>query len=128
MTRPPRPARSTIASVVLAATLALVAVPLAAVRADSAVAQVRATPAPTDGPTGGTSLEQAAEKAGETGRTVALSLLGLAFAIAAVILVFKRDFKEAASIFGVGILGVVLATPAGLNALNDLVTALFGGR
>jgi hypothetical protein len=128
MPRPTRFVRGTTTALLLAAALALAAGPVGPVAGGSAVAQVRATPAPTDNQAGGTSLEQAAEKAGDTGRTVALSLLGLALAIAAVILVFKRDFKEAAAIFGVGILGVVLATPAGLNVLNDLVTALFGQR
>ncbi|MEA2228669.1 MAG: hypothetical protein QOF04_2299 [Solirubrobacteraceae bacterium] len=128
MPRLTRLARGASTSLLLTAALILAGVPVASVRGGSAVAQVRATPAPTDSQAGGTSLEQAAEKAGDTGRTVALSLLGLALAIAAVILVFKRDFKEAAAIFGVGILGVVLATPAGLNVLNDLVAALFGQR
>jgi hypothetical protein len=126
MSRPKLPVRGVIARVLLSATFVLTAGAAIPVLTVPAVAQVRATPAP-GGQGGQTSLEQAAEKAGETGRTVALSLLGLALAIAAVILVFKRDFKEAAAIFGVGILGVLLATPAGLNALNDLVAALFGG-
>ena len=54
--------------------------------------------------------------------------LGVALAVGAVILLFKRDFKEAAAVFAVGLLAVVLATPAGLTALNDLVTALFGSQ
>jgi hypothetical protein len=108
--------------------LALAAVPAALLVPSPAVAQVQATPAPGSGAGGDTSLAQAARKAGDTGRTVAISLLGLAFAIAAVILAFKRDFKEAATIFGVGLLGVLLATPAGLNMLNDLVSSLFGTR
>src|SRR4051812_4000201 len=128
MRRPIPSARSLTATLILAATLALGPGALGQLLAPSAVAQVRATPAPSGGQGGGTSLEQAAEKAGDTGRTVAISLLGLAFAIAAVILVFKRDFKEAAAIFGVGLLGVLLATPAGLNMLNDLVSSLFGTR
>jgi hypothetical protein len=115
-------------TVVLVAALALAAVTVVPGVVAPASAQVQATPAPGGQGGGGTSLEQAADRAGDTGRTVALSLLGLALAIAAVILVFKRDFKEAAAIFGVGLLGVLLATPAGLNALNDLVTALFGQR
>ena len=124
--RPRSRQRPALATVLLLVGCLTVSAGSLATRAEPALAQVRATPAPSGG--GGTSLEQAAEKAGDTGRAVALSLLGLAFAIAAVILVFKRDFKEAAAIFGVGLLGVLLATPAGLNALNDLVSALFGGR
>ena len=126
MQRPLRAARHAAALAILAATLALVAAPAALVA--PAAAQVQATPAPAGGQGGGTSLEQAAQRAGDTGRKVALSLVGLALAIAAVILVFRRDFKEAAAVFGVGLLAVLLATPAGLNSLNDLVATLFGQR
>ena len=126
MTRP-RTSRP-LAVLLIAGALAFVAAPAALLVPSSAAAQVQATPAPGSGAGGDTSLAQAARKAGDTGRTVAISLLGLAFAIAAVILVFKRDFKEAAAIFGVGLLGVLLATPAGLNMLNDLVGSLFGAR
>jgi hypothetical protein len=122
----PRLGRSATATLLVGAVLAAGVAPVAPLRPASADAQVQATPRPGSGSGGGTSLEQAAQKAGDTGRTVAISLLGLAFAIAAVILVFKRDFKEAAAIFGVGLLGVLLATPAGLNMLNDLVATLFG--
>src|SRR4051812_48869609 len=117
-----------VAVLVVAAALAVTGAPAALLLPSTAAAQVQATPAPGTGTGGDTSLAEAARKAGDTGRTVAISLLGLAFAIAAVILVFKRDFKEAAAIFGVGLLGVLLATPAGLNMLNDLVASLFGTR
>jgi len=72
------------------------------------------------------SLEAAAAKAGETGRAVAMSLIGLAFAVAATVLAFRRDFKEAAGVFAVGIVSVLLATPAGVSLLRDTVGALFG--
>jgi hypothetical protein len=75
---------------------------------------------------GGGSLESAASKAGETGRKVAMSLLALGLAIAAIVLAFKRDFREAAGVFAVGIVAVMLATPAGLNLLQDTVGSLFG--
>src|ERR1700679_607735 len=75
---------------------------------------------------GGSSLESAAAKAGSTGRAVAMSLIGLAFAVAATVLAFRRDFKEAAGVFAVGIVSVLLATPAGVNLLRDTVTSLFG--
>jgi hypothetical protein len=75
--------------------------------------------------TGG-SLEAAASRAGSTGRAVAMSLLGLALAIAATVLAFRRDFREAAGVFAVGIVSVLLATPAGLHVLKDTVAALFG--
>jgi hypothetical protein len=74
----------------------------------------------------GTSLEAAASKAGNTARTVAMSLIGLALAIASIVLAFRRDFKEAAGVFAVGIVAVLLATPAGLSLLRDTVTSLFG--
>ena len=74
----------------------------------------------------GSSLESAAAKAGQTGRAVAMSLIGLAFAVAATVLAFRRDFKEATGVFAVGIVSVLLATPAGVNLLRDTVTSLFG--
>jgi hypothetical protein len=74
------------------------------------------------------SLEAAAAKAGDTGRAVAMSLIGLAFAVAATVLAFKRDFKEAAGVFAVGIVSVLLATPAGISLLRDTVGSLFGGQ
>lgn len=104
-------------------------------RADRTVASA-ATPAPvpplpaatavsgTGG--GGISLETAATKAGETGRNVAMSLIGLALAVAAIVLAFRRDFREAAAVFAVGIVCVLLATPAGESLLRDTVKALVG--
>jgi len=76
----------------------------------------------------GSSLESAAAKAGSTGRAVAMSLIGLAFAVAAIVLAFKRDFKEAAGVFAVGIVCVLLATPAGVSVLKDTVSSLFGSH
>jgi hypothetical protein len=75
---------------------------------------------------GAGSLESAAAKAGETGRKVAMSLIALGFAIASIVLAFRRDFKEAAGIFAVGLLAILLATPAGVNVLHDTVNTLFG--
>jgi len=77
---------------------------------------------------GGSSLESAAAKAGDTGRAVAMSLIGLAFAVAATVLAFRRDFKEAAGVFAIGIVSVLLATPAGVSLLRDTVTSLFGAQ
>jgi hypothetical protein len=76
----------------------------------------------------GSSLESAAAKAGSTGRAVAMSLIGLAFAVAAIVLAFKRDFKEAAGVFAVGIVSVLLATPTGVSLLQDTVNSLFGSH
>jgi hypothetical protein len=72
------------------------------------------------------SLESAATKAGETGRKIAMSLIGLGFAIASIVLAFRRDFKEAAGIFAVGFVAILLATPTGVNVLHDTVNTLFG--
>jgi hypothetical protein len=92
------------------------------------------TPAPVTSPGSasaegsGSSLESAAARAGSTGRTVAMSLIGLAFAVAATVLAFRRDFKEAAGVFAVGIVSVLLATPTGVSLLQDTVNSLFGSR
>lgn len=83
--------------------------------------------APTPIAAGGASLESAATKAGETGRKVAMSMIALGFAIASIVLAFRRDFKEAAGVFAIGIVAILLATPAGVNVLHDTVNTLFGG-
>ena len=76
----------------------------------------------------GTSLESAASQASATGRTVALSLIGLALAVAAVVLVFKRDFKEAVGVLAIGVIAVLLASPAGLSVLQNTASLLFGSH
>lgn len=72
------------------------------------------------------SLESVASKAGQTGRNIAVSLIGLALAIAAVVLAFRRDFKEAVAVFAVGIVCVLFASSAGETLLQDTVKALVG--
>ncbi|MHB8233531.1 MAG: hypothetical protein ACYDHT_02655 [Solirubrobacteraceae bacterium] len=57
-----------------------------------------------------------------------MSLIGLAFAVAGTVLAFRRDFKEAAGVFAVGIVAVLLATPAGIGLLRDTVNSLFGAQ
>jgi len=112
-------------ALVAALMLAMVLVPrpdLAAAATSSGAASARVA----SGEGGGASLESAAAKAGDTGRAVAMSLIGLGFAIAAVVLAFRRDFKEAAGVFAVGIVAVLLATPAGVSLLKDTVASLFG--
>jgi len=96
----------------------------AAVNASQAVSAQR----PAAPERGGSSLEAAATKAGNTGRAVAMSLIGLAFAIAATVLAFRRDFKEAAGVFAVGIVAILLATPAGMSLLRDTVASVFGAQ
>jgi hypothetical protein len=113
-------------------TAALVAACVLNVSAAGNASAAVATPAPAEhtpaAEKGGSSLEAAAAKAGDTGRAVAMSLIGLAFAVAATVLAFRRDFKEAAGVFAVGIVSVLLATPAGIGLLRDTVTSLFGSQ
>jgi hypothetical protein len=109
----------------LLALLVCVSLTLAAPVADASIT-AGAPPSSSQTPSnGGTSLESAAARAGSTGRSVAMSLIGLAFAVAATVLAFRRDFKEAAGVFAVGIVSVLLATPAGLHLLQDTVNSLF---
>lgn len=74
----------------------------------------------------GGSLEAAANKATTLGRKVAMSLIALGLAVAAVALVFRRNFRDATRVLVVGLLAVLLATPAGVGVLRDTVTSLFG--
>ena len=76
----------------------------------------------------GSSLESAAAKAGSTGRAVAMSLSAWPLRSLATVLAFRRDFKEAAGVFAVGIVSVLLATPAGVSLLQDTVNSLFVSR
>lgn len=98
------------------------------VRAAVISSNVTQSPGPASSGEAGGALESAATRAGDTGRRVAMSLIGLAFAVAGTVLAFRRDFKEAAGVFAVGIVSVLLATPAGLNLLKDTVASLFGAQ
>ncbi|HTA15574.1 MAG TPA: hypothetical protein VK781_12030 [Solirubrobacteraceae bacterium] len=110
---------------ILAVTLcALVAPAVAPAGADAS--RPPNPPALAEAGEGSGSLESAAAKAGETGRKVAMSLIALGFAIASIVLAFRRDFKEAAGIFAIGLVAILLATPAGVNVLHDTVNSLFG--
>ena len=122
----PAPSAAACAVLLLSCALAPAAVPAAG----AAVTTSRpASAARAEVPErGGASLESAAAKAGDTGRAVAMSLIGLAFAVAATVLAFRRDFKEAAGVFAVGIVSVLLATPAGVNLLRDTVRSVFGAQ
>jgi hypothetical protein len=123
----------TVTSVLLGVMLACALLGLVPIAARAAVAS---SPVPgagagsggngAGGSSEGSTLESAASKAGSTGRKVAMSLIGLAFAVAGIVLAFRRDFKEAAGVFAVGIVAVLLATPAGINLLQDTVNSLFG--
>jgi hypothetical protein len=121
----PRAAAAVGASILL---LACASLAFAPVLAQAAVTSTTAPNAQQAASTEkvGASLESAATKAGNTARTVAMSLIGLALAVASIVLAFRRDFKEAAGVFAVGIVAVLLATPAGLSLLRSTVTSLFG--
>ena len=105
----------------------LVGVPQSTRAATGAVGSASARPA-TPGPSAGegSQLESAAHRAGETGRRVAMSLIALGFAIAAIVLAFRRDFKEAVGVFAVGVVAVLLAQEAGVQLVENLVHSLFG--
>jgi hypothetical protein len=120
-----RSRRCPIVALLACATIALVP-PAASAEVAGTSSTPAAPAAASEG--GGSSLESAAAKAGSTGRAVAMSLIGLAFAVAATVLAFRRDFKEAAGVFAVGIVSVLLATPAGVSLLRDTVTSLFGAQ
>ncbi len=126
--RQARPSIALLAGAALACCACLLLAPAAARAAVSS--SVPASPQASSGASGsgegGGSLEAAASKAGSTGRKVAMSLIGLAFAVAGIVLAFRRDFKEAAGVFAVGIVAVLLATPAGVSLLQDTVHSLFG--
>lgn len=117
-------AAAALSAAVLAGGALAPSTPLAAAAVSSSRGETPERAAATE--KGGSSLEAAAAKAGNTGRAVAMSLIGLAFAVAATVLAFRRDFKEAAGVFAVGIVSVLLATPAGVSLLRDTVSSLFG--
>jgi hypothetical protein len=109
---------------------ALLVLALAPIAASAAVDTQTSANAPQVASTEktGSSLEAAAAKASSTGRTIAMSLIGLALAVASIVLAFRRDFKEAAGVFAVGIVAVLLATPTGVSLLQDTVSSLFGSH
>ncbi len=113
-------------AVVAASSLLLLAAvpPPAAVAASVAGGSVTASPVSSSG---GSSLEAAASRAGDTGRKVAFSLIGLALAVAAIVLAFKRDFKEAIGALAIGLVAILLASPTGITVLQQTVSMLFGG-
>lgn len=119
--------RSRMALAMCSAFILGLSVPAAAMAADASGPALAVTGAGAPEAGGGT-LEAAAAKAGQTGRAVAMSLIGLGFAIAAIVLAFRRDFKEAAGVFAVGIVAVVLATPTGVTLLRDTVSSIFGSQ
>lgn len=117
--------------IVSAALVALALGPALAIpgRADAATQAIRVSASSAGSASSmqsASSLESAASKAGAIGRKVAMSLIALGFSVAAIALVFRRDFKEAAGVFVIGLLAVLLATPAGVDLLHGTVTTVFG--
>jgi hypothetical protein len=108
--------------VVTPSALAIAAFPAPA-RAAVQSTDPQARPAPSEG---ANALQDAADRAGRLARGVALSLIGFALAVTSVVLVFRRDFREAAAVFAVGLLAVLLATPSGVRVLRDTAAMLFG--
>lgn len=96
--------------------------------ASAAVAAPHSQPMLVAAPASDTSnsLETAASRASDLGRTIAFSLIGLALAVSAVVLVFRRDFKEAIGLLVIGVIAVMFASPVGVSVLQDTVSTLFG--
>ncbi len=118
---------ATVALVLVAVCLGVALAPASATaRVTGSAAGSQQAPGASSGQ--GSSLEAAAARAGDTGRKVAMSLIALGLAIAAVVLSFRRDFKEAAGVLAVGVVAVLLATPAGVNLLRGTVSAIFGAQ
>ncbi len=116
-------AAALISFVAIACSSATVLAPSEARAATGSQASVQA---PTS--TEGGSLEAAASKASSTGRKVAMSLIGLALAIVGVVLAFRRNFREAAGVFAIGLVAVLFATSVGLHVLQNTVSSLFGSQ
>lgn len=119
--------RSVVRACLLACGVALMASPACAI-AHGVLDQptVLADAASVEAGSGNDSLVTAANNATNVGRTVALSLIGLALAVAAVALVFRRDFKEAVGVLAIGAIAVLLVSPVGLSVLQSTVSTLFG--
>lgn len=91
-----------------------------------AATPVVATAAASEG-SGAHSFEEAAKTAQEQGRKIATDLIGLGFAIASIVLAFRRDFKEAAGVFAIGLVALFLSMGTGVEVLKKTVEILFGG-
>lgn len=117
-------ARFGLACGLLASSLAVTAPVLPGVA--PSVAQARVTRGSGGATNGASSLEHAASNATRTTRSIVGQLIAIALCVAAAILVFKRDFGEAAAVFVVGMLALLLIDPAGLNLLKSTARSLFG--
>ena len=105
----------------------IIAVTLTVLVASAAVPAASPVVAPAAASEGGAhSLMKAAETAQNDGRKIATDLIGLGCAIASIVLAFRRDFKEAAGVFVIGIVAVLLSTSTGIDVLKSTVNTLFG--
>ncbi len=75
---------------------------------------------------GSNSLQRAAKNATRATRGIVGQLIAIALCVAAAVLIFKRDFAEAAAVFVVGMLALLLVDPAGISLLKGTVRSLFG--
>ncbi len=114
--------RNRIIAIPLVVLLVLSAAPAVAVAAVNSGSQANAAASAGEGHT----LESAAKRAADSGRKIAMSLIAVGFAIASIVLAFRRDFKEAAGVFAIGLVAVLLAGEYGVKALQDTVKMLFG--
>ncbi len=74
----------------------------------------------------GVSIEDAANNAKTTGQTTARAVIGLALAIGAAVCVFTKNFKEAALLVALGLLGFLLTTDGGVATLSDTARSVLG--
>lgn len=124
--RPSR-SRTRIIAAMLAALVAFAAVPAVATASVAGKSGSASNSSGSEGGGGGAhSLEKAAETARNTGRKIATDLIALGFAIASMVLAFRRDFKEAAGVFAIGLVALLLSTETGVEVLKKTVTTLFG--
>jgi hypothetical protein len=100
--------------------------PAASAQVPALVAAAASSTTTTAGSESGSSLEAAANRAGDLSRKIAVSLIGLGLAVAAIRLVFRRNFKEASGVVVLGLLAVLLASPVGESLLQNTVNAVFG--
>ena len=74
----------------------------------------------------GVSIEDAADNAKTTGQTTARAVIGLALAVGAAVCVFTKNFKEAALLVALGLLGFLLTTDDGVATLSDTARSVLG--
>lgn len=74
----------------------------------------------------GVSIEDAADNAKTTGQTAARAVIGLALAIGAAVCVFTKNFKEAAVLVALGLLGFLLTSDDGVSTLSDTARSILG--